>query len=78
MKITDDILKLSGMNEHQLRRELALWLYSKGKLSLGRASQFAGMHKIEFMDFMAANNVPMNYSVADLEQDMKTIENLGL
>lgn len=66
------------MSEQQLRQELALWLYAKGKLSLGRAAKFSGLNKPEFMHLMAANNIDLNYSVEDLEDDMKTIEKLGL
>ena len=78
MKIAEDILQLSGMNEQQLREELALWLYSKGKLSMGKAAKFCNTNSIEFAALMAKHNVDLNYSVEDFEQDLQTIEKLGL
>jgi predicted HTH domain antitoxin len=78
MKVSDELIELSGMNEQSLRQELALWLYSKGKLSIGRAMKFAKMNRFEFMELMNKNNIPMNYSVEDLEQDIQTIKKLHL
>lgn len=78
MQITDELIQLSGMNEHSLRQELALWLYSKGKLSLGRAAKFCGLNRIAFMELMSKHNIDLNYSVDDLEQDLQTIKKLGL
>jgi predicted HTH domain antitoxin len=78
MKVTDELIQLSGMNEQQLREELALWLYSKGKLSMGRAARFCNMERIQFMELMAKQKIDINYSVEDFEQDLETIEKLKL
>ena len=78
MKVTDELIQLSGMNEQQLREELSLWLYSKGKLSMGRAAKFCNTNRIEFGRLMTKHNVDLNYSVEDFEQDLQTIEKLGL
>ena len=78
MKVTDELIQLSGMNEQQLREELALWLYSKGKLSMGRAAKFCNMERIQFMELMTKQKVDINYSVEDFEQDLETIEKLKL
>ena len=78
MKLQDEVMRLSGMSEQQFRQELALWLYDKGKLSMGRAMKFAGLSRFDFMKLMANNNISVNYSVEDLQQDMQTIEKLHL
>lgn len=78
IKVTEDLIQLSGMNEQQLREELALWLYTKGKLSMGRAAKFCNTNRIQFMDLMAKNKLDINYSVEDFEQDLQTIQKLGL
>ena len=78
MIVAEELLSLTGMTEQQLRQQLALWLYAKGKLSMGRAVKFAQVNRAEFMDLMAKNNVVLNYSIDDLESDMQTIQKLGL
>ena len=78
MDLDNELIRLSGMNENQLRKELALWLYAKGKLSMGRAMKFARLNRFDFMQLMAQNNIPVNYDVSDFEDDLKTIENLKL
>lgn len=78
MKVAEELLALTGMTESQLRHQLALWLYAHNKLSMGRAAKFAQVNRAEFMALMAKNNVLLNYSVDDLENDMQTIQKLGL
>ncbi len=78
MKVQDELIQLSGMSEQQLRIELALWLYSKNKLSVGRAMKFAKMNRFDFMELMNKHEIPVNYSPEDLEQDIQTIKKLHL
>ncbi len=78
MKVSEELIQLSGLNEKQLREELALWLYSKGKLSMGRAAKFCNTNRMEFMELMSKHNVDVNYNVEDLKQDMLTIEKMSL
>jgi predicted HTH domain antitoxin len=78
MQLTDKLIELSGMSEMLLRQELALWLYAKGKISMGRAMKLAEMNRFDFMQLMNKNNVPVNYSIEDLTNDMQTIEKLHL
>lgn len=77
MRVAEELIALTGLSEQQLRQQLALWLYSKGKLSIGRATKFAQVNRAEFMELMDKNNVVLNYSIDDLENDMQTIQKLA-
>ena len=56
--------------EAQLRLELAVALYRQGQLPPGRAAEFAGMSGRAFEDLLRQRQVPMPYSLADLEHDL--------
>jgi predicted HTH domain antitoxin len=55
--------------EAQLHTELAIALYREGKLPSGRAAEIAGMTRWEFEDILRQRQVPLPYTVADLEHD---------
>lgn len=61
----------------RLRRELAIRLYQKGLLSFGKARELAGMTKWEFHLLLGEEGIVRRYDVAELEEDLKTLEALG-
>jgi predicted HTH domain antitoxin len=63
--------------EAELLRELAVVLYQREKLSLGRAAQLAGMKKFEFNSLLAVRGIPMHYGLKELEQDLATARSLA-
>jgi predicted HTH domain antitoxin len=65
------------LSEAEVRRELAIVLYQREKLSLGRAAEFAGMKKFEFNELLADRGIPMHYGMAELEQDLVTARSLA-
>jgi predicted HTH domain antitoxin len=75
--LPDDILQAARMSEEELRRELALLLFQQEKLSLGKASQLAKMTRLEFQHLLASRRIPVHYDVADFEQDLRTLKELG-
>ncbi|GAA5261662.1 UPF0175 family protein [Methanocalculus sp.] len=57
-----------------LRRTLAVAFYRDGRLSLGKAAEFAGMKsKWEMIMLLDENNIPVDYSAEDAESDVKTL-----
>ena len=46
--IPDDILRAANISAVELRREIAMLLFQQDKLTLGQASDFAGMSQLEF------------------------------
>jgi predicted HTH domain antitoxin len=57
--------------EGELRKELALALYQRGILSLGKARLLAQMTRWAFEDLLGQRKIPRHYSDADLAEDMK-------
>lgn len=65
------------LSETEARRELAIVLYQREKLSLGRAAQLAGMKKFEFNELLADRDIPMHYGMEELKQDLVTARSLA-
>lgn len=51
--ISDELLKNANVSESEIRLDLAVLLYSKGVFSLGKASELAGIHKIQMQRELA-------------------------
>lgn len=75
--ISDDILYATHMTETEFLQEIAILLYEKGKLSLGKASKLARMGRIQFQLLLASRQIPINYDIEDFEADLKTLHQLG-
>jgi predicted HTH domain antitoxin len=61
------------INAEALKR-LAATFYADGSLSLGKAAQMANVSKQEFLGFLADRNIPLNYDVYELEEDLSMIK----
>lgn len=59
-----------GEVERELRRELALALYRRGVLSLGKARALAWMTRWEFEELLGERGILRHYTEADLEEDI--------
>jgi len=60
-------------------RLLALELFREEKISLGRAAELCRTPLATFMEFVAAHEVsPIRYGVIELEEDRRTLSELGL
>jgi predicted HTH domain antitoxin len=75
--ISDEILHATRMTEAELLREVAVLLYEKEKLSLGKASKLAQMNRIQFQFLLASRSIPINYDVEDFEADLETLRDMG-
>jgi predicted HTH domain antitoxin len=75
-------LTLPSEIEQQLKPEearlaLALGLYVNGRLGMGRAAEVAGMHRMAFQQIMARHRIPVDYTVDDLRDDVKALNERG-
>lgn len=63
IEVADEVVKASGKSpqalQNGLKLMLAIDLFADGKLSLGKAAESAGMHKLDFMDELARRQVPV-------------------
>ncbi len=74
--ITADFLKKANIPEEQARLELAIFLFEKGMLTLGKASIFADIHRFQMQQELARRKIPMSYDEAELEKDLNTIKKM--
>jgi predicted HTH domain antitoxin len=54
----------------ELNKDLALALYSRGALSLGKAVEMAGVTRADFESLLGQRRVERPYSDAELEHDL--------
>ena len=74
--IPDEILQSTHMSEKELSQEIAVLLFQKEKLTLGQASQLAGLSQWQFQQLLASRHIPVHYDVAEFEEDLKTLKEL--
>jgi predicted HTH domain antitoxin len=77
MQITIDLPDTLQISETDLRTELAIALFQQQRITLGSASQLAGLHQIEFQRLIAARGICIHYEVEDLEQDLTSLRQDG-
>lgn len=75
--ISDEILQATHLTEAEFLQEVALLLYQKQKLSLGKASELASMNKWQFQLLLASHQIPINYEIEDFEHDLETQRKMG-
>lgn len=66
--VTQTLIKAEAL------KRLAATFYADGSLSLGKAAQLANVSKQDFLDFLATHNIPLNYDVHELEDDLSTVK----
>ncbi|MDB9520002.1 UPF0175 family protein [Roseofilum reptotaenium CS-1145] len=74
--ISDEILTLTRMTEPEMRKEIAVLLFQKRKLSLSKASRFAQMNRITFQHLLASRQIPV-YDLEDFEKDIRNLQEMG-
>lgn len=74
LEIPEDILNSlnlpPGQAERELRKELALALYARGVLSIGKAADYAEMNRGEFEEVLGQRRVHRHYGSEELEEDL--------
>jgi predicted HTH domain antitoxin len=60
----------------KLRREIAVMHFRSDKLTLGQASELAGMNRLAFQHLLKSREIPLHYDVADFEEDLATLRRL--
>jgi len=75
LEIPTSVLRATKLPAHELqdeyRKELALALYGRGVLSVGKARLLAQMTRWEFEDLLGERKITRHYTEADLEEDIQ-------
>lgn len=76
IKIPNDILLASRMALEDIAVELAVHLFERGKLSIGKAKSLAGMSLWEFQNLLASRKIPIHYGIKEYKEDVNTLRRL--
>lgn len=81
INLPEDVARVFGENSENIEREVleatALEGYREGKLSQAQVRRMLGFATDMQTDaFLKKHNVPLNYTIEDLEQDRQTLEKL--
>ena len=74
LDISNFQLESAGMNEEQLKLELAVFLFEKNIFTLGKAAEFCGLHKMQMQQELAKREIPLHYTIEMFEQDLEVIK----
>ena len=77
IEIPDEVMQTARLCAAEVRLELAVALFQREKLTLGQASQLAGVSVGEFQHLLASRQIPLHYDVAELEADVITLRDAG-
>jgi predicted HTH domain antitoxin len=82
VKLPSDLVKAANLATTDVSKEIAqfvaLELYREDRISLGRAAELCQTPVAAFMDFVAKHGVPpLRYSFEDLEEERRSIDELG-
>jgi predicted HTH domain antitoxin len=80
IEIPDDVARAMRLPPEdapaRLRTELALRLYEKGILAMGKARQLCGLTRWEFHEELGRQGIARRYDVEELERDLDTLRGL--
>ena len=77
LEIPRDVLDSARLTLPELKVELAVHLYAQGRLSVGKARELADMTLWEFRQLLASRRISPHYDVADLDEDIATLREMG-
>lgn len=82
LELPSDLVSVARLDQGDVSQEaaklIALELFREDKVSLGRAAELCRTPIEAFMQFAAEHQVPVHYGIADLEEDRRTMQRLGL
>jgi predicted HTH domain antitoxin len=78
MTVTIPNERLGGvaLNERDALVDIAIGLYKRELVSLGRAAEIASMSSVEFLSELGRRRIPVNYDSDDLLTDIAILKTL--
>jgi predicted HTH domain antitoxin len=65
------------LDERDAVVDIAIGLYKRQLVSLGRAAGVAGLSSPEFLAELSRRRIPINYGLDELREDVATLKNLA-
>lgn len=81
INIPSDLFIALNQSEEELKNEMrifaAIKFYEKGKLTLGKAAQFAAMPRWEFENLLSIQHIPIsNLQIEDIDKDLEKMKTI--
>ena len=73
LDIPADVLESARMTVGDAKLELAIALFTRGRLSMGKAAELAGLPASEFQVHLGSRGLGAHYSVSDALEDRKAL-----
>lgn len=79
LDIPQDVLESARLTAAELKVEIAVYLYTSGRLSIGKAHELADMSLWQFRQLLASRHIPPppHFDEYDLNADVETLKSLG-
>ncbi|WP_353717928.1 UPF0175 family protein [Dyadobacter sp. 676] len=77
LELNDNVIKSTGLSEHELRVELAVRLYEDGKITIGQGGTMTGLGSIRFQKELGKRKIAWHYDIEDFEADLETLRKLS-
>lgn len=76
--IPDDRISNIQVSERDALVDIAIGLYKREQVSLGRAAEIANMSSPAFLYELECRKIPINYNIDDLRQDLSLLSDARL
>ena len=74
IEIPDTAFSRPGDSPENLSLELAIFLYEKGRLTMGQARKMAKLDVVSFQKELSKRDVYIHFEIEDLEKDLRNLE----
>ena len=77
LEIPQEILDSARLTADELKVEIAVYLYSSRRLSLGKARELAGLSLWQFRQLLATRQIEPHIDQDDLDEEFATLKELN-
>ena len=77
-RVPHDVAESARLTPAESKIEIAVHLYAQGRLSMGKAREFAGMTLTEFRQLLASRGITAHYDEADLDDEKAALRELKI
>jgi predicted HTH domain antitoxin len=77
LDVPNDLIAIPAYSEQEFKIDVAVMLYQRQVLTLARAARWVGVSRLQFQKVLSAREIPINFSIADLETDLRTIQSMN-
>ncbi|MBK7871112.1 MAG: UPF0175 family protein [Saprospiraceae bacterium] len=77
LTISDQWLRRADMTEAEIRKELALLLLERQRISFEEARELAEMGTLDFLALIKERGIELEFTIEDLEHDLQTLRRLN-